>query len=372
MGTQHRTQLTLPCPFGDTVHTYPKACGRYSQLIQTCVDCHRRAKDNHSRRRAGLNSVSATETDESAESWNGDPQFAPGSLMSENASQRRSAYSLPSPTALRLPKVKTAAPSSYAQSLGLTDTVILREVVHVIDDFGLPEFTTVAANFGQERFGYVVTPNVDHLIRYYEDPTFRAQYRAADYILMDSRFAAYLVRLLKGVRLPVCTGSDLTAHLLARVIQPTDRIVIVGGDAHQAQQIGAKYSLTNLCHHNPPMGFISDPLAVEECLQFIESASPFRFCFLAVGSPQQEMIAQALRAREVARGLALCVGASLNFITGHERRAPLWMQKMALEWLFRLMNNPRRLAGRYLVRGPRIFGYLRRSRVVLRKAATSG
>lgn len=285
----------------------------------------------------------------------------------KNISGSQSAYSLAPPPALRVSK----GPSAYAQSIGLTDTVILREVVHVIDDFGLPEFTSVAAGFGQDRFGYVVTPNVDHLIRYYEDPTFRAQYRAADFILMDSRFAANLVRLLKGVHLPVCTGSDLTAGLLQHVVRPADRIVMIGGSDEQAQQITAKFGLTNLRHYNPPMGFINDPLQVEECLKFAETMSPFRFCFLAVGSPQQETLAQALRARGIARGLALCVGASLNFITGHERRAPVWMQKVALEWLFRLLQNPKRLARRYLVRGPRIFGHLRRSRVVLRKASTA-
>jgi exopolysaccharide biosynthesis WecB/TagA/CpsF family protein len=291
--------------------------------------------------------------------------------MTENLSGSQSAHSF-APALRRPPPVKTSSPSAYAQSIGLTDTVILREVVHVIDDFGLPEFTALAAGYGQERFGYVVTPNVDHLIRYYEDPTFRAQYRAADFILMDSRFAARLVRLLKGVRLPVCTGSDLTAQLLGCVIHPTDRIVMIGGSDEQAAQITAKYGLTNLQHHNPPMGFINDPVAVEECLKFVESVSPFRFCFLAVGSPQQEAIAQALRARGTARGLALCIGASLNFITGHEKRAPVWMQRMALEWLYRLLQNPKRLARRYLVRGPRIFAHLSRSRVVLRKAPLSG
>jgi N-acetylglucosaminyldiphosphoundecaprenol N-acetyl-beta-D-mannosaminyltransferase len=302
--------------------------------------------------------------------WNGGPESFEVSVMTENVSGSQSAYSLA--PALRLPPVKSPAPSAYAQSIGLTDTVILREVVHVIDDFGLPEFTAIATNYGQDRFGYVVTPNVDHLIRYYEDPTFRAQYRAADFILMDSRFAARLVRLLKGVRLPVCTGSDLTAQLFAKVVQPSDRIVMIGGSDEQAQQLSAKYGLANLRHHNPRMGFIKDPAAVEDCLEFIESVSPFRFCFLAVGSPQQETIAQALRTRGIAKGLALCIGASLNFITGHEKRAPLWMQRMALEWLYRLLQNPKRLARRYLVRGPRIFAHLRRSRVVLRKASPSG
>jgi exopolysaccharide biosynthesis WecB/TagA/CpsF family protein len=289
--------------------------------------------------------------------------------MTENVTGSGSAtYSLA--PALRLQATTPpSTPSAYAQALGLSDTVVLREIVHVIDDFGLPEFTAVAAGFGQERYGYVVTPNVDHLIRYYEDSSFRAQYRAADFILMDSRFAARLVRLLKGVRLPVCTGSDLTAQLLAQVVKPADRVVVIGGSPEQAEQIASKHGLTNLRHHNPPMEFIKDPAAVEACLKFIESASPFRFCFLAVGSPQQETIAQLLRMRGRARGLALCIGASLNFITGVEKRAPQWMQRMALEWLYRLLQNPRRLARRYLIRGPRIFAHLRRSRVVLRKAA---
>jgi exopolysaccharide biosynthesis WecB/TagA/CpsF family protein len=288
--------------------------------------------------------------------------------MVENASASQGTYALATQQLHR----PSPAPSAYAQSIGLTDTVILRETVHVIDDFGLPEFTAVAAAYGEERFGYVVTPNVDHLIRYYEDASFRAKYRSADYILMDSRFAANLVRLLKGVRLPVCTGSDLTSQLLCTVVKPEDRIVVVGGSDEQIQKLSSMFGLKNLQHHNPPMGFINDPAAVEDCLKFIESASPFRFCFLAVGSPQQETIAQALRARDKARGLALCVGASLNFITGDERRAPVWMQKLTLEWLYRLLQNPRRLAHRYLVRGPRIFAHLRRARVVLRKAPTPG
>jgi exopolysaccharide biosynthesis WecB/TagA/CpsF family protein len=258
------------------------------------------------------------------------------------------------------------------QALDLTDKDMRRDLVHVIDGFGLLEFTAIAANYGLERYGYVVTPNVDHLIRYYDDSLFREQYRAADFVLMDSRFAARLVRLLKGIQIPVCTGSDLTAQLLANVVRPNDRIVMIGGRDKQAQQIAAKYGLADLRHHNPPMGFIKDPAALQQCLTFIESASPFRFCFLAVGSPQQETIAHDLRARGIARGLALCIGASLNFLTGVEKRAPAWMQSMTLEWLYRLMQNPRRLAGRYLVRGPRIFSHLLRSRVVVRKNSAHG
>src|SRR5262249_37659040 len=139
----------------------------------------------------------------------------------------------------------------------------------------------------------------------------------------------------------------------------------------QADLISRQYGLENVSHYNPPMGFVRDREAFERCIRFIESQSPFRFCFLAVGCPQQEAVAEALRRRGIARGLALCVGASLNFITGREKRAPVWMQKMSMEWLYRLLQDPKRLASRYLVRGPRFFANLRHMRFVLREATAA-
>jgi N-acetylglucosaminyldiphosphoundecaprenol N-acetyl-beta-D-mannosaminyltransferase len=240
-------------------------------------------------------------------------------------------------------------------------------LIHEVDDYDLDSFTPLAASFGQDRFGYVVTPNVDHLVRFYEDATFRDHYRKADYVLLDSRFAARVLRIVKGVKLRVCTGSDLTAALFSRVVTSSDRVVLVGGSPEQASTIQMLYGLTNVRHHNPPMGFADDPQALEACVRFIEAQSPFRFCFLAVGSPQQEALAALLQARGVARGLAFCVGASLNFITGNEKRAPQWMQEMAFEWLYRLVQDPRRLATRYLFRGPRFFRQLRRARFISRR-----
>jgi exopolysaccharide biosynthesis WecB/TagA/CpsF family protein len=234
-----------------------------------------------------------------------------------------------------------------------------------IDNFNLATFSDTAADFGSSRCAYVVTPNVDHLVRYCEDPSFRALYQSAEYALLDSRVVALAMRVMKRTRLAVCPGSDLTAELLGRVVLPDDCIVLVGGSALQAKTLCARYGLTNVRHHNPPMGLISDEAATETCLRFIEAQSPFRFCFLAVGSPQQEMIAQRLHARGKARGLVLCVGAALNFVAGAERRAPRWMQRFALEWVFRLLQDPRRLAHRYLVRGPRIFVHLLRGHLVL-------
>jgi exopolysaccharide biosynthesis WecB/TagA/CpsF family protein len=242
----------------------------------------------------------------------------------------------------------------------------LGAIVLQLDDFDLTDFLPVAADFGQQRYGFVVTPNVDHMVRYHEEPYFRKYYGAATYVLLDSQIARHLLRIIKGIQVRVCTGSDLTAAIFSRLIEGDDRVLLIGGSSSQAQTLAQKYQLRNLHHHNPPMGFIEDAAAVERCLDFIEDHSPFRFCFLAVGCPRQEALAYALQRRGRARGLALCVGASIDFLTGDERRAPLWMQKTSLEWLYRLLQNPRRLAGRYLVRGPRVFAQVVRSRFVVR------
>ena len=146
-------------------------------------------------------------------------------------------------------------------------------------------------------------------------------------------------------------------------------VMASGGTIAQAESLASRYGTRGLVQFRPPMGFIRDANAVERCLEFIEAQSPFRFCLLAVGSPQQELLAQALEVRGKARGLALCVGASIDFLTGAERRAPVWLQRSGLEWSYRLAQSPRRLAGRYLVRGPRVFALMRTARVTLRPVA---
>ncbi|MBI1424895.1 MAG: WecB/TagA/CpsF family glycosyltransferase [Gammaproteobacteria bacterium] len=241
------------------------------------------------------------------------------------------------------------------------DKLVLR-----LDNKNTAEFTEVAARFGYDQYGYVVTPNVDHIIRLSEDASFRELYADAAYTLLDSRFLSHLLRITRRYRLPVCTGSDLTETILGKTVNSDDPLVLIGGSERQAKQLCERYNLRELYHYNPPMGFIHDPQRVEACLQFIESHSPFRYCFLAVGSPQQEMLARQLKQRGVARGLALCIGASINFLTGDEQRAPQWMQRTGTEWLFRLLQAPRRMARRYLIRGPRIFRLLLNVEIVLR------
>lgn len=205
----------------------------------------------------------------------------------------------------------------------------------------------------KDPFGYIVTPNVDHVVRNWRDGgELVGVYEEADLSLCDSRIVGLIGRLA-GVSLPVVTGSDLTAILLDYVVDPQERLTIVGGSSDAVARFAQRYGLRQIRHHNPPMGFIRDPVAVLEAAQFVER-NPARFVFLAVGSPQQELLAREIRRRGLACGVGLCVGASILFLTGDLRRAPVWMQGARLEWLFRLLQEPRRMWRRYLYEGPKI------------------
>lgn len=214
----------------------------------------------------------------------------------------------------------------------------------------------------ERPYGYVVTPNVDHVVRLdsAEGRELLPLYRGAELCLCDSRIIRKLARLHR-VELPLVAGSDLTARLFAQVIVPGDRIAIVGGTEELRKALERRYPGVEFLLYLAPMGLRRDLAARQTAAAFIAEAGA-RFSFIAVGSPQQEMVAAETAKLAGARGMALCIGASLEFITGDQRRAPDLVQKLSLEWAYRLATNPRRLWKRYLVEGPRVFRIALRER----------
>jgi len=210
-------------------------------------------------------------------------------------------------------------------------------------------------------FGYVTTPNADHLVRLHRQPELARFYHTALLRLLDSRVVARSARLI-GLAAPrVAPGSDLTGLLLARHIPPNEPITIVGLNPKWLPALIARRDRVRPAHCNPPPGFERDPESFRKTIEFV-LAHPARFTFLAVGSPRQEMLAAAIHATGRAIGVGLCVGASLEFLAGRMPRAPLWMQHAGLEWLHRLSQDPRRLGRRYLCDCPAIFTLLLRER----------
>ena len=200
----------------------------------------------------------------------------------------------------------------------------------------------------------MVTPNVHHMVSLLEDPAImQPLYERAWRVFCDSRVLSRLARF-NGRMLPVITGSDLTAHLIARAAEQCLTIALVGPTAPACAVLADRYPGLEVIFHTPPMGFIKSGHEVQKCVDFVvKTGAPL--VFLAVGMPQQEILACRIADHPEARGVGLCIGASIDFLTGKERRAPLWLQRVGLEWLHRLLSDPRRLASRYLIECPRIF-----------------
>jgi len=204
------------------------------------------------------------------------------------------------------------------------------------------------------EFQYIVTPNVDHIVRMWRDPkTYKHLYDGATLSVCDSRILEVMARL-SGIPLSPVPGSDVTAHLFKDYINAGEAVNIIGGDAQIYDSLKSRFGLSQLNQHIPPMGLKNKPEAIKACAEFI-AANRARFTFICVGSPQQELVAQAAQNHPDCVGTGLCVGASLEFLTGRVKRAPLWVQKLRMEWLYRLASEPKRLWKRYLVEGPRVF-----------------
>ena len=215
----------------------------------------------------------------------------------------------------------------------------------------------VAARSAGAGLTYVVTPNVDHVVRLEDGtdgPEVRRAYLEADLCFCDSRILSLLARF-SGVTLQIVPGSDLAAELLRKFLNDGDKLNLIGGDALMTARLQAMFPQVRIAHYEPPMGLMQKPDAIQETVAFMED-NPARFSLIAVGSPQQEMIAWHAKQRGKATGMALCIGASVEFLTGIKHRAPRWVQKAHLEWFHRLLSEPRRLWKRYLLRDPKIFG----------------
>ena len=209
----------------------------------------------------------------------------------------------------------------------------------------------------ERSFSYIVTPNVNHVVRLEDDLELRRAYADASHRICDSQV---LKRLMTLMRIPVpevIPGSTLTAELIGIAEAKAWRVTVIGSDASEIDTMRQLYPNVTFFHHNPPMGFFDNSGEVQACLDFVV-AHPSELVVLAVGCPRQELLGQLIYADGRAQGVGLCVGASINFLSGKVRRAPKWMQSMSLEWLHRMCTEPRRLVKRYATDAVRLIPIL--------------
>lgn len=202
-----------------------------------------------------------------------------------------------------------------------------------------------------ERLHYVVTPNVQHTMVFQENAEFREAYSEASLTIADG-WPLVWASLLLGHALPErVAGSDLLPLLFDRTHHGRTLTVFLLGAApgvgdQAARVIHERWrSVKVVGTYSPPLGFERDPAENERIIALVNDAEP-DLLVVGLGAPKQELWTYRHRS-ELRAKVALCVGASIDFIAGVKARAPEWMQKNGLEWLHRALTEPRRLGRRY-------------------------
>jgi N-acetylglucosaminyldiphosphoundecaprenol N-acetyl-beta-D-mannosaminyltransferase len=198
---------------------------------------------------------------------------------------------------------------------------------------------------------YVVTPNVDHIVKLQSYPAMQAAYQNASLIVADGWPLVAASRWL-GQPLPErVAGSDLVPGLFSAGNSiPNFRLFLLGGAPgvaeRAAERIHARWRGVRVCGvASPPPGFEVDAEQTGRIVGEINSASP-HLLVVGLGAPKQEIWLNE-NASKLEVPVAIAAGATIDFLAGVQKRAPVWIQRLRLEWMFRLMSDPKRLAGRY-------------------------
>ncbi|HEX3595209.1 MAG TPA: WecB/TagA/CpsF family glycosyltransferase [Polyangiaceae bacterium] len=212
--------------------------------------------------------------------------------------------------------------------------------------------------------GAVFTPNVDHIMIADENPRMRAAYRRASLSLADGMPVLWAARLLGDPLPEKVSGSDFVPALLERAAERGWRVYFVGGAPGVAE--AARDSLRETLPRLEVVGIDVPVIDVNDAptkwSPIVERirASRSDIVLVAFGAPKQEIFIQAVR-DELRPAIFFGIGASLDFVAGTTPRAPQWMSRVGLEWLFRLRREPSRLWRRYLVRDPQFLFVLGRA-----------
>ena len=215
----------------------------------------------------------------------------------------------------------------------------------------------------------LATLNLDHLAKLAGSVAFRRAYAAQDLVTADGNPIVWLARIA-GQPVTLLPGSDLILPLARLAAAQGIAVGLVGSTSHSltraaAALVAAAPGLRIVAQIAPPMGFDPDSAAADAILDQL-TAADVRLCYLALGAPKQEILAARGRTRAPQIGFA-SIGAGLDFLSGTQTRAPLWVRRIAMEWVWRMLSNPRRLAMRYLRAALILPGHLRRSLMLRRK-----
>ena len=232
------------------------------------------------------------------------------------------------------------------------DALTFDQAIDAIDDL-------VAAGGG----GTIFTPNIDHVVQVEHNAVFRAAYDDVSLSVVDGQLLLWASYVL-GTPLPEkISGSDLMVPLARRAAARQWRVYLLGGGPGvadlAAKELQKQFDIDIVGTDAPFVKPDGHPVEGPAVIDRIAKARP-HLLFAAFGAPKQELFLHR-SAPTLGPTVGIGVGAGFDFVAGRVKRAPGWISKSGLEWLYRLAQEPRRLAKRYLVDDPEFLAILART-----------
>lgn len=230
----------------------------------------------------------------------------------------------------------------------------------VIDNITFEEAIERIEDLSGDKGGrhYIVTPNVDHIVKLEKDEKFGRIYENADMVVTDG---TPLMWMMDSIGYPICekvTGADMLPRVCEMAAKRGKTMFILGAKSEVAK--AAKMNLKKqykglkiVGTYSPKIGFEKEEDSVREVIERVNKEMP-DILVLALGSPKQEKFIYDYR-EQMNFGVALPFGAAVDFAADNVKRAPLVIRQMGLEWLYRFLQEPGRLFRRYFIDDFRIF-----------------
>lgn len=204
----------------------------------------------------------------------------------------------------------------------------------------------------EKKMNLVVPVNLDMMRIAYKDLEFRNIINDSEISVIDGKPIIWFSKLYrKGFKFKI-SGSDLIYPVLEMCNLNNYSILIIGGKedvGHRAcQNIVSKYpNIKFVKSYSPSFGFEKNEILINETVNFINEVNA-DLVLLCLSAPKQEKFFYHNKDRLV-KACYMCAGATVDFLAGNIKRAPKWMSKCGLEWLYRLIKEPKRLYKRYLL-----------------------
>jgi N-acetylglucosaminyldiphosphoundecaprenol N-acetyl-beta-D-mannosaminyltransferase len=196
----------------------------------------------------------------------------------------------------------------------------------------------------------LVTPNAGHLSNIFDNPELSEIYLTAELSLIDGWPIAVAAKNASKLKITRVTGSDLLPELFSQLTKDV-RVGIIGGydESLIRQSLESRFPDLNIqiIDTSQWTNSVYDIRRLRELVQY----NALSIVLLCLGHPKQELLAKELKNYDWAGSRPdwiMCVGATIDFLTGEQKRAPKVFQKLGLEWFFRLVTNPKKFTQRYL------------------------